>query len=247
MNQQQNFYMSLPERLLRGQFSQNAVATILIAGYVGLLGWLFFASRGEENFNRALVCTFVFLLLAIAWWNQAMVTQAKVVPWQRLAAQTGLDCVLGGFWAGYSVTIRGEYRNRTLTMYTRRLGKSTEVTRIELRVPKNEQVMLKIRGPFTQNEILYDMVTLRMLGEVVTQKAGAASHFLLGSNSTTTTKALQSDTVWWREAARLQRMTTIELEEKNLIFEQIGLVRDVGKLHMIYDLLSDLADTLEGE
>lgn len=245
MNQQQNSYMPITERVMRGQFNQNSVATILIAGYVGIAAWLFFASRGGESFNRIALSTFIFMLLGVAWWSQAMGTQSKVIPWQRLAAQTGLQCIVGGFWTSYAVTIQGAYRKRTLRMYTRHLGQSTEVTRIELDIPNNKQIELKIRGPFTEKEIQHSIITLHMLGEVTTQEAGAQSHFLFGSNSPTAIKTVQSDKVWWSEAARLQQITTIEFEQSTLVFEQIGLLRDVGKLHMIYDLLSDLADTIE--
>lgn len=68
----------------------------------------------------------------------------------------------------------------------------------------------------------------------------------MDADSDTMVQVLQADTALWSEAARLKQLTTIEVERDRIMFEQVGLVGNVGQLHLIYDLLNDLGDMLQG-
>lgn len=246
MNQQHGSPMPLTARLLRGQFNQNAFVTMLVAAYLFVLSWLFINSRGEISLNKVVFTTFIFLLLGGAWWNQVLNTQTTVIPWKRLAERIGLQCEVGGFWSAYAVQLRGKYRGRSLKMYTREAGYGgIPFTRIDVKRTGKEPLKMKIRGPFEQKSILYDKISLQLMGDVVIQKTDVHNCFVLGSDSEMALQSLRADSTLWCEIARLKQLTTIEITQDEIIFEKVGIERNVGQLHLIYDLLSDLADTLQ--
>lgn len=246
MNQQHTSPMPLTDRILRGQFNQNVVATMLVVGYLGVLSWLFVASQGELTLDKAAFCTFVFLMLGLAWWNQVLNTQAKAIPWQRLAEHVGLQCEVGGFWSAYAVHLHGTYRGRPLKMYSRDAGYSgVPFTRIEIKRAGEDPLTVRMRGPFEQQSILYDKVALQLLGDVVIQKMDDNMCFVLGSDSDTALQTLRENRILWDEITRLKQLTTIEITQDEILFEKAGIERNVGHLHLIYDLLSDVADMLQ--
>lgn len=185
-------------------------------------------------------------LMGLAWMNNRFEVALKERPWRQLAEQTGLTCEVGGLLMGSSVHVVGFYRGRYLTLYTPRHGKGqVQSTRLELRLHDSTDSVLRLRGPFPRNVTEHDVVTSSLFATTAARQFGDDKRFYIRSQPLHLATALTSNTHIWSALLSLPRLTTIEVDNNTLVFEQLDVLTDVEHLHFLFDLLSDIADTLE--
>lgn len=226
--------------------SHRALAILLIALFGGLLAGVALTSSGEAVGERLFGIGVVFAILALAWIDNRFETRGKERPWRELADRTGLECQVGGFLAGYAVQVAGSYRGRALTLYTPKKGKSqVPLTRIELVVANEAHAAFRLRGPFPRDTDRHDPVISGLFATTRAQQFGDDQRFFIRSQPIHIATALLSRQPVWSNLLQLDTLTTIELEDRMLMLEQVGVIVDVEQLQRMFDLLSDLAEIIQ--
>jgi hypothetical protein len=185
-------------------------------------------------------------IISLAWLDNRADRLGKEHSWSRLAEQTGLTYTAGRILMGQGVYVSGTYRERPLSLSTRRQGKGqVQSTRIELQVHNLEGARLRMRGPFLRGAVEVDTVTSDLFGTTQARPFGDDRRFFIRSHPLHLATMLVSTQPLWDELLALEPLTNIELEEHILSFERLGVLRDTETLNQLFDVLSTIADVLE--
>jgi hypothetical protein len=185
-------------------------------------------------------------IITLAWVDNRADARSKECSWRALADRTGLTYHDHGVLAGHTVAVSGTYRARTVHLSTTKQGKGqVQSTRIELRIANQGEVSLRLRGPFNRNAATLDRVTSNLFETSEAQQFGSDQRFFVRSKPVHLATALLADKPLWSRLLALKPLVSIECDEMTLIFETLGVIRDVEYLTMLVDLLSDVADTIE--
>ncbi len=211
----------------------------------GLLG-LFVTVNGVLSLERLVGVGVVVAILGLAWLDNRLEVWSKERPWRELAARTGLTCQVGGWLHGYAVQVVGNYRGRSLRLYTPKRGKGqVPATRIELGLPNPTSAMLRLRGPFPRDEAVHDQVTRDLFGATAAQQFGNDQRFFIRSRPLHLATGLLSSGALWEQLQHLEMLTNIELDGTTIVFEQMVVLRDATQLQVFFDLLSEIATLIE--
>jgi hypothetical protein len=203
-------------------------------------------SEGDIAISRMLGVGVIFGLMGLAWLDNRADTWRKERPWREVAQQTGITCHVRQGTFGSSVYVDGSYRGRRLTMYSRKQGKGhVQSTRIEVALNNRSGAQLKLRGPFGQEAAAYDSVTSNLFQSTQARAFGDKRRFFVRSQPAHLGESLSEAGPLWERLLQLVPLVTIELEGQTLVFEQLGVLDDAAYLHELFDLLVDLADSIE--
>lgn len=209
------------------------------------MGIVLLATDGRLR-ERLIGAGVVLALMALAWLERRMVSWAIAQDWCALAARTNLQCRVRGWFSGFDVGVRGQYRARQLALMTTRQGKGQVAgTRIELRLANRHDVNLRLRGPFDRTDMQPDRVSDELFAAAQAQRIDAQRGFYLRGKPEAVGVWLREQTSILAQCTHLQTLTNIELTGDWLTLEQLGILRDIGELQRLFDLLSDLADAIE--
>lgn len=230
----------------RRLFSHQALAFILLLLFIGVELFVFVVSDTITVQSRMVGVGVIFLIIALALFDNLFEVSAKSQAWQQLAGQTGLDCKTGNFLLGYSVQVSGAYRGWPLLLYTHKRGKGQVAsTRIELTVKNEAKAVLRLRGPFNKDQATADKVTGDLFGAAHAGLFGMDRRFFIRSEPIHLATGIFRAGPLKERLLELRPLANIELEKQTLSFEQLGTVTDVAYLQDVMDLLSDLADAIE--
>lgn len=221
------------------------IAVVTVAFGFGLL---LFQLDGATSLidNRLFFVGIVGLMMSLAWLDTHLDTHDKATLWQDLANRAGLTCHTRGPLLGAAVYVSGNYRGRALTLYAPRQGKAqVQSTRIEIEVAHLDNATLRLRGPFHRNEAVYDTITSQLFATSNAHQYGDHRRFFVRSQPLHLATLLVSNRAVWEQLERLDTLVNIELQGGKLSFERLGMVRHPSYLHNLFDLLSEIADTLE--
>lgn len=167
--------------------------------------------------------------------------RARDKSWRELAESTGLTFEPGGFLGSPRVT--GAYRGHSLTLdtFTRGAGKNQHVyTRIVLFVNNQDNAYLALyrESVFSKIGKFFGMQDIQVGDEDLDRKFiiksrpenFAASLLLIGN---------------LRQQLLEAGAVNIELDGRELHFEQLGVLTNQEYLRSLFDLLSDLAAAVE--
>jgi hypothetical protein len=188
----------------------------------------------------------IALIVGLAWIDNRADMLSKEGPWRELAERTGLHCHARGLLLGSSVHVAGTYRQRPLTLYAQKQGKGqVQSTRIELHVNNPARASLRLRGPFTRDSALTDSVTRNLFQTTDAQQIGQERSFFIRSQPLYLATVLPHTRPLWDRLLALEPLINIELDGHTLSFDRLGVLTDVDELHALFELLSDLADSIE--
>lgn len=167
--------------------------------------------------------------------------------WQALAKRTKLDYTPGG-WLGLSrrARITGYYRERDLLLYTYNpllINNVIDRTHLELSVinPSDLKLRLEYMPAWQVINKLFQERNQVQIGD----DAFDAAFTLYSKDPMLASKVLFSQDL--RQGLfRLHEYTTIELDQTRLSLEYTGRERDLDYLYFCFNILSDLADVLDG-
>lgn len=202
----------------------DARDTLLISGVV-LLECLFFVS-------------ILGLALGVGYYSRKRQQQA----WSDLAAQTGLTFEAGGYF-GPAPRVTGAYRGHTLTLdtFTRGSGKSrTTYTRIVLFVNNAANIYLTLyqESVFSKIGKFFGMQDIQVGDEEVDRR------FIIKGRPENFAASLFTS-ISLRERLLQARVLNVEVDGRELTFEQVGVLKDAEYLKFLFDLLSDVAERVE--
>lgn len=167
--------------------------------------------------------------------------RAREKAWRELADSTGLTYESGGFLGSSRVT--GTYRSHSLTLetFTRGTGKSrTTYTRIVLFVNNQTGAYLALyeEGFFSKIGKFFGMQDIQIGDEELDQR------FIIKSRPESYAAGLLR-VGGLRQRLMEMRPLNIELDGRELHFEQVGVLKNLDYLRSLFDLLSDLAGAIE--
>ena len=168
--------------------------------------------------------------------------QAQQKAWGELAARTGLTFEPGGFF-GPVPRVTGAYRSHSLTLdtFTRGSGKHRHTyTRIVLFVNNQANVYLALyqEGVFSKIGKFFGMQDIQVGDEEVDRK------FIIKSKPENYAASLFTS-ISLRDQLLKTRTLNVEVDGRELTFEQMGLLTDVEYLKFLFDLLCQLAERVE--
>ncbi len=231
----------------RVAFSAKAVVVLFALIFVVVLAIVMATAAPESFWNRVLTVGLVFLILGLALFDNIYEALQKERAWGKLAGQTGLTCQMdGSFFNGYSVQVTGTYQGRAITLSTYKQGKSqVPSTHIELKLKNETKASFRLRGPFSPGEATTDKVVSDLFEATAAREFGADRRFFIRSRPVHLVTAIFRPGPLQTKLRNLELMVNIELEGRMLHFNQMGVLGDTEYLSFIFDLLSDLADTIE--
>jgi hypothetical protein len=161
--------------------------------------------------------------------------------WGELAARTGLALEPGSLFVAPRVT--GTYRSHPLTLetFTRGSGKSrTTYTRIVLFVqnPANVYLALYQESVFSKIGKFFGMKDVQVGDEEIDRR------FIIKSQPESFAASLATS-ISLRQRLLEARKLNVEVDGREVTFEQVGLLTDGEYLRFLFDLLCDLADRVE--
>jgi len=167
--------------------------------------------------------------------------RAREKAWRELAESTGLTYESGGFFGSSSVT--GTYRGHSLTLdtFTRGAGKHRRIyTRIVLFVNNRDNAYLALyqESVFSKVGKFFGMQDIQVGDEDLDRK------FIIKSRPETFAVNLLL-TGGLRTKLLEARSLNIELDGRELHFEQMGVSTNQDYLRSVFDLLSDVAAAIE--
>ena len=181
-------------------------------------------------------------LLALVFGIVYFRRQAQQKAWSDLATQTGLTFEPGGFF-GPVPRVTGIHRGHTLTLdtFTRSSGKHrTTYTRIVLFVdnPANIYLALYQESMFSKIGKFFGMADIQIRDEEVDRR------FIIKSKPENFAASLFTS-ISLRQQFLQARVINVEVDGRELTFEQVGLLNDVEYLKFLFDLLCQLAERVE--
>lgn len=224
----------------------DILAIILLSIFIIFSVGIFFFSPAEVVWEREIANGFIFAILGMALGDSYFEVRQKERPWRQLASRTGLNCRIGNFFMGYPVQVSGDYRGRSLTLYTHKQGKGqVPSTRIEVRVNNSSKASLRVCGPFNPKQVASDRIVNQMFGAAGARQFGHERRFFIRSQPLHLAMSMLRVGSLQDRLLALRPFGNIELSGQALYFEQLGVLKDVEYLNFIFDLLSDLADLIE--
>ena len=207
---------------MEGVVSSGSGELLVIAG-AGLLLTLF------------IVGVFALVYFSRQRWQKA---------WGDLATVTGLTFEPGGF-LGPSPRVAGTYRGRALTLdtFTRGSGEHRHTyTRIVLFVNNAAGLYLALyqESVFSKIGKFFGMADIQVGDEEVDRR------FVIKSKPENFAASLFTS-ISLRERLLQARVLNVEVDGRELTFEQSGVLTDVEYLKFLFDLLSDVGDRVERE
>ncbi len=200
----------------------------------------------SETFAVLGICLLQFLffvgVLALVLGAIYFSRQAQRKAWGELAARTGLTFEPGSFLGG-GARVTGAYHNHPLTLdtFTRGSGKSrTTYTRIVLFVdnPANIYLALYQESVFSKIGKFFGMQDFQIGDEEVDRR------FIIKSKPESFAASLFTS-ISLRQQLLQARVLNVEVDGRELTFEQVGLLNDVEYLKFLFDLLCQLAERVE--
>jgi hypothetical protein len=189
-----------------------------------------------------LECAFFVGIVALAVGVGYYSRQAQQKAWGELAARTGLTFEAGGFF-GPAPRVSGTYRGHALTLdtFTRGSGKSrTTYTRIVLFVNNAANIYLALyqEGVFSKIGKFFGMQDIQIGDEEIDRR------FIIKSKPESFAAGLFTS-ISLRQQVLQTRTLNVEVDGRELTFEQVGVLKDVDYLKFLFDLLSDVAERVE--
>ena len=168
--------------------------------------------------------------------------QAQQRAWGELAAHTGLTFEPGRFF-GPGPHVTGTYRSRPLTLdtFTRGSGKHRPTyTRIVLFMdnPANVYLALYQESVFSKIGKFFGMQDLQIGDEEVDRR------FIIKSKPENFAASLFTS-ISLRQQFLQARVLNVEVDGRELTFEQVGVLTDAEYLKFLFDLLSEVAARVE--
>lgn len=186
----------------------------------------------------ALDALIVGLVLAVSYLGR----RGQVMGWRALAEGAGLSYEGGRFFFS-APRVTGRYRGRQVTLdtFTRRTGDSrTTYTRILMFVNNQANIYLAMY----QESVFSKMGKFFGLQDVQIGDDEIDRRFVIKSKPETFAASLLSY-INLRQRLLEARRLNVEVDGREITFEQVGVIRDVERLRFLIDLLSDLADAVE--
>ena len=195
----------------------------------------------------ALQCLFfvgiIALALGVAYFNR----RAQERAWREVGERTGLTFEPGTAYLGGLVRtpprVTGTYRRHPLTLdtFTRGSGKSrTTYTRLVLFVNNAANVYLALyqESVFSKIGKFFGMQDIQVGDEEVDRR------FIIKSKPESFAAGLFTG-ISLRERLLQARVLNVEVDGRELTFEQVGVLTDVDYLKFLFDLLTELAEAVE--
>lgn len=190
-------------------------------------------------------CLFGVLASAIAIYSGYRRMQAVGAAWQDVAMRTGLTFQAGNFLMMPSLS--GEFRRRRLLMntFSRGSGRSrTTYTRVALtlKAPGAGSLALSPQGFLSGIGKALGMQDV----EIGSERFDSA--FMVKGNPPELAQSVFGDPILQDQLIELRQRVnfTLELSGDSLSFTEVGVPRDADYLEAVYNMLSDLADKLDG-
>lgn len=180
----------------------------------------------------------VVLVLALNYYGR----QARLKAWGELASNTGLTCDSGGLFAPIRVT--GLYRGHGLTLdtFTRSSGRHSETY---------TRIMLSASNPSNLALTIYEEGVMSKVGKALGMQdiqvgdADLDRRFIIkGRPEDAVVNLLASGSL--RQRLLDARSLNLTLNGDQVRFEARGVELDTGRLQSLFDLMSDLAEAVEG-
>lgn len=241
-------HASTVKDILLSRTSLVVIGSILCVFAVLVIG-VIVLSHSEYVLGRVTMLSVFFLFVSTSLAEKSIESRVKEKPWSELAARTGLTYKQGKLWLGHPARVTGTYRNRTLSLYTYKMGRGHPFTRIELVLNNPTNALLRLRGPYDPAEIGSDEAFGQMFGRGNLYHIGKERFFIRSqpqsfAASLFGTTGQRHGPLRYR-LLKLQRIANIELDGHRLHFEQFGALTDIDYLETVFELLSDLAEALE--
>ena len=178
------------------------------------------------------------LVFAVAYFGR----RAQQTAWSDLAARTGLTFEPGGFF-GPVPRVTGAYRGHPLTLdtFTRGSGKNrTTYTRIVLFVNNAANVYLALyqESVFSKIGKFFGMQDIQIGDEEIDRR------FIIKSKPESFA-ASPFTSISLRQQLLQARVLNVEVDGRELTFEQVGVLKEAEYLKFLFDLLSQLAEKVE--
>jgi hypothetical protein len=177
------------------------------------------------------------LALGIAYYQRRAQRQA----WGELAARTGLTLEANGWFTPLRVT--GTYRGHALTLdtFTRGSGKSrTTYTRLIVFVNNQANVYLALY----QESVFSKMGKFFGMEDVQTGDEEVDRRFIVKSRPESFARSVFTS-IGLREKLLQARVLNVEVDGRELTFEQAGLLTEAEYLKFLLDLFCELAERVE--
>lgn len=186
-------------------------------------------------------CAFMLGMVALGVGMAYASRQARAKAWGELARRTGLALEQGSFFVPPRLT--GGYRGHSLTLdtFTRGSGKSSNTyTRIVIFVNNQANIYLALyeEGLFSKIGKFFGAEDVQIGDEEVDRR------FILKSRPENFAARLFTS-INLRSKLLQARAANIEVDGRELYFEQRGAERNTDYLQFLFDMLSDLADLVE--
>jgi len=197
--------------------------------------------------TRLLTVGVIFVILGLALFDHLYEIIQLERVWCQLAQRAGLQCRVDGFFlTGYAVEVSGRYRERRLSLFTYKQGKSqVPSTRIAVAVENEAGAIFRLRGPFKPDEANNDKVVNSLFEATEARQFGSDHRFFIRSQPVHLVMSMFQPGPLRAKLSQLETQVNIELEGQALRFNQLGVLGDVTYLEFIFDLLSDVADKVE--
>lgn len=179
----------------------------------------------------------IVLAVGISYYRR----QARQRAWSELAVRTGLTCEPGSFFRPPYVT--GVYRGHQLTLdtFTRGSGKSsTTYTRIVLFVNNQSNLYLALyeESIFSKIGKFFGAQDIQVGDEEIDRR-----FIIKGRPEDSVVRLLNS--IGLRQKLLEARSLNLEVDGRELHFEKVGVELNVDYLQFLFDLLGDMAATVE--
>lgn len=214
----------------------------LLVTFVGILVLVTGRFQWEFLFGTG----FILLMLGLALFDSLAEMSEKKRFWGEAAQRAGLTCQVGNFFLGFPVQVFGTYRERKLKLSTFKQGKGQiPSTRLEVSVENPAKASLRLRGPFGRKQAMSDKGVTDLFSATDARQFGDDLRFFIRSSPVHLVTGMFKSGPLKDNLLQLKPLVNIELEGQKLYFEQIGIIEDVDYLHFLFDLLIDIADTID--
>ena len=221
----------------------------MLSMFILLVGLVILFSEGTYIWPRVTMISVCFAFVSSTLAERTLQVQVKQQSWSELAVCTGLTYHPGNIWLGYPERIAGDYRGYHLSLYTsRNIRGHAPCTRIELVLHKRVAAFFRVRGPYDRAEIGSEEGFKRMFGTESLYHIGY-ERFLIRSQPLPLGQRLfgtdgrRHGPLRYR-LLQLKPNTSIELDGYRLHLEHFEPATDTAYLHLLFDLLVDLANAL---
>ncbi len=226
-----------------------AILIMVLTGafVIGLPFLLMSSGDTSPTTNRMFLGGAFGTLMVLAWLDSHLDSRRRRRLWRQVAEQAGLTNTAQGTGMGAFVFVSGQYRGRRVTLYAPRVGRGQAIaTRVEVLLTNPvAAATLRMRGPFARNTALCDSVTSNLFATTDARMFGDAKRFFVRSKPVHLITRLLATHPLWENLEDLDRLVNIELSGQVLWFEQLGLLREPDRVRQMFDLLCEMADTIE--